>query len=46
MRKKYVIANFKMNKIDSEVEGYMSTIYSTVVHYEGPRRYTAKSGRL
>ena len=31
MRKKYVIANFKMNKIDSEVDGYMSTIIPLVV---------------
>lgn len=26
MRKKYVIANFKMNKLDSEIEEYLSTI--------------------
>jgi triosephosphate isomerase (TIM) len=31
MRKKYVIANFKMNKIDSEIDGYMSTIIPLVV---------------
>ena len=26
MRKKYVIANFKMNKVDSEIDGYLSTL--------------------
>lgn len=31
MRKKYVIANFKMNKLDSEVDGYMSTLLPLVV---------------
>ncbi len=31
MRKKYVIANFKMNKLDSEIEEYLSTLIPLTV---------------
>jgi len=33
MRKKYVIANFKMNKIDEEIKNYLSTLIPLVVSF-------------